>query len=344
MDTLSHGLSGALLASACTPRRHRPAGREARVWLLAGFVGGVFPDIDFLLRAFGTLFYLQWHQGPTHSLLLVPVWAWLLAQLLSFACRGRYQWQTFFIPLCLGLLAHIAGDVITSYGTMLFAPVSMARFSVPVAFVIDAYFAAIVVLGMAIVLRWPAISRQAALVSLLMLTGYVTFLFSQHQAALSAARAAAGPDEAVYALAQPLSPRHWKLIRAQDDAWLQAHVRIRGESARVPLALTPGLRELAEAYSPVDAANWQWYPRMHAAAEGTVGSAWRAPALRGFRAFAEYPTVLESDHGPGRSCVAFVDLKYTLPGRSPSYRFDACRSDTQGLWQLERRRGSLWLD
>lgn len=344
MDTLSHGLSGALLACACTPRRLRPNGRDARVWLLGGFIGGIFPDIDFALRAFGTLFYLQWHQGPTHSLLLVPVWAWLLAQLLSISCRGRYDWQTFFIPLCLGLVAHIAGDVITSYGTMLFAPASMARFSVPVAFVIDACFAAIVILGMVVVLWWPAASRQAAALALLMLTGYVAFLFTQHQAALSVAQAAAGPGEQVHALAQPLSPFHWKLIRAEDDAWLEAHVRIKGASSvRLPLATTPGLRQLAAGYDAIDTARWQRYPRADAA-ESAAGSAWRAPALQGFRNFAEFPTILALESAPERSCVAFIDLKYTLPTRPPSYRFDACRSSLHGPWHLERRRGGFWID
>ncbi|MER0214635.1 MAG: hypothetical protein DU481_00255 [Nitrosomonas sp.] len=36
------------------------------------------------LRLIGTL---NWHQGPTHSLILLPLWAWLLAWLASRLTR-----------------------------------------------------------------------------------------------------------------------------------------------------------------------------------------------------------------------------------------------------------------
>lgn len=91
--------------------------------------------------------YLNWHQGPTHSLILLPLWAWLLTQVFAWLFRP-YSWQLFFIPACLGLAIHIAGDLVTSYGLMLFAPFSTERYSLPLVFVIDPWFSLIIIAGL----------------------------------------------------------------------------------------------------------------------------------------------------------------------------------------------------
>jgi inner membrane protein len=92
MDTLTHALSGALAARAVAPATPRPGELTQRDRMICGFVAAAFPDSDILLRLFGSLIYIDLHRGVTHSIILLPLWALLLAWLLSRFLRGRYSW------------------------------------------------------------------------------------------------------------------------------------------------------------------------------------------------------------------------------------------------------------
>ena len=118
MDPLTHALSGALLARAAAPLSSSTHSGQIvlplRLQVAAGFAAAAFPDVDLVLRLIDTLTYLNWHQGPTHSLVLLPLWAWLLAWLFSWLTRKRFSWKLFMLPTCLGIAIHIAGDLVTS--------------------------------------------------------------------------------------------------------------------------------------------------------------------------------------------------------------------------------------
>ena len=88
MDTLTHALSGALLARATAPDRSDettlPLGRR----LVIGFLAAAAPDLDFVITYIGPIEYLLHHRGATHSLILLPLWAYLLARLCAVIWRG----------------------------------------------------------------------------------------------------------------------------------------------------------------------------------------------------------------------------------------------------------------
>src|SRR5690554_4212721 len=155
MDTLTHAVTGALIARVAAPSQPRPGQLSHRARMTAGFLAAAFPDIDFALRLTGTLNYLNWHQGVTHSLVLLPVWALLLSVIFSRATSGRYTWQAFYLPVCLGLMIHIAGDVITAYGPTLLAPFSYERFYIPLIYVSDPPFTLIAIAGLAAAIMLP---------------------------------------------------------------------------------------------------------------------------------------------------------------------------------------------
>ena len=69
MDTLTHALSGALLARATAPRRPRSDDLPLGWRMATGLIAATFPDIDFAIRLVDTITYLNQHQGLTHSLL-----------------------------------------------------------------------------------------------------------------------------------------------------------------------------------------------------------------------------------------------------------------------------------
>lgn len=351
MDPLTHALSGALLARATASRRPRRDALPLRPRMLAGFAAALFPDIDFALRLFGTLAYLNWHQGLTHSLPMLPLWAFILAHLFArISGAGRHHWQSFFGPACLGLAIHIVGDLITAYGLTLFAPFSSRSFSLPLAFVIDPWITAILATGLLAAALFPH-RRHLASIALVLLAGYIGFLATQFSRAVDAAEAHAATlaqhADTVRVLPQPLSPLHWKLIVAGDDEYHVARVRLAVRSS--PTAtLLPGstLAQMAVAYQPIDAAQWQRIGIFgHNGGEADLARmAWYQPAFADFRRFAALPFVDRIDHGEDGICVWFLDLRFVLPAMPPSFRFGSCRDGNEGEWHLRRERGAFWID
>jgi inner membrane protein len=135
--------------------------------LLVGLLAGAFPDIDSLLGLLSPIAYLVGHRGVTHSLVLLPLWAALLAWVFSGFGRRRDCIRPFFIISAAALAVHVLGDLITAFGTMLFEPISDRRFALSATFIIDLWFSGIALAGvLATVLlpRWPDADRRTRLV------------------------------------------------------------------------------------------------------------------------------------------------------------------------------------
>jgi len=345
VDPLTHALSGALLARATAPARAHTLPLPTR--LAAGLAAALFPDADLVLRLAGTLTYLEWHQGPTHSLLLLPLWAFALAQLFSRIDR-RHPWRAWFPVACLGIAIHIAGDLITSYGVMLFAPLTTARYSVPLAFLLDPWMTGLLAAGLLAAALLPH-GRTAAALALFAVAGYVGFLAVQQQRALAIAearRAELRMDGRVHALAQPLSPLHWMLLVRSDTGSQLGFVRLVEPPAWTPYDLIAPLRAMGAAYRPPDRIQWQDMPRFgNDPADATLArEAWSQPVLAAFRRFAAHPVLERIERGARETCVIFVDQRYLLPTRPASFRFGACRNHAGGPWRLVRSRGAFWID
>lgn len=348
MDTLTHALSGALLAratAAAAPERGAPSLRER---MSAGFVAAAFPDSDFVLRAVDSLAYLgTLHQGPTHSLLLLPLWALGLALVFGRLCGRR--WRAFYAPAALGIAIHIAADAITAYGTQLLFPLSGWRASLSLAFVIDPYFTAILVAGLLVAWLLPSKGRPVAAAALLVLAGYVGLLAALHQRAVGIgigyAQAQGLAAARSHALPQPLSPFHWKVIVSDDYAYHEALVDLQpGPSLVQKVPLVPPLARMAAAYRTMP--QWRLRPLFgHGAFEIALArEAWEQDTFREFRRFARFPALYRIDAGGDGQCVWFVDLRFTLPERKPSFVFGLCRTGPGAEWQLRRERGPLWID
>ncbi len=350
MDTLTHALSGALLARATAPSQPRSDALTLRARVTTGFLTAAFPDCDFALRSIDTLTYLNWHQGITHSVIMLPVWALMLAYLFSWLTRRRYPWQAFFGAVSLGIAIHIAGDVFTAYGTMLLAPLSSQRFLLPFAFVIDPYFSAIIAGGLAAVLFLPQ-RRYPAVLALVMLGCYVAFQGALHYRAVNVGVAYAGTHgltgAEIHALPQPLAPFNWKIIVSYDDGYDEALINLRRTRSPEPPGPETGmLGKIAAGYQPVSAAAWKRHERFgETASQAELGrKAWNQEVFADFRRVAMFPTLDRIELSDNRVCVWFVDLRFTLPSLSPSFRYGVCRTGATDSWRLERMRGSFWID
>lgn len=364
MDTLTHALSGALLARATEPESPRPdqLPRRARMWV--GFWAAAFPDSDFILNFIDPLTYLTAHRGVTHSIVMLPLWALGLGLALAYITRRKYSWRAFAGVVALGIGAHIVGDVITAFGTMIFAPLSDMRVALPTTFIIDPIFSAILVAGLAASGYWPA-SRRPALIAFAVLGAYVGLQAVLYQRALSVGETYAASHglhaARAEAIPQPFSPFHWMVVISQEDAYHLSYVSLVRDA--VPAQPPPDsfwLRHVYASYYPVAEARWTRIPRFGTPAETELAHrALDSEALAPYRRFALFPALYRIDRfAPGdprprvlrhtpvpgaprgmELCVWFHDLRFALVGRSMPFRYGACREDAQTPWKVYRLIG-----
>jgi len=174
VDTLTHALSGALLARATAgiEKPALPLGRRVGI----GFAAGAFPDIDVVASWISPLAYLYHHRGITHSLVMLPLWTILLSLMLALIWRKGPGWKTYVPVVAMSLAVHIAGDWITTFGTMIFAPLSDYRHGLGTTFIIDLWFTGIIVTGLLLSLVWRR-SRVPAVAGMCVLAGYVVLQY-----------------------------------------------------------------------------------------------------------------------------------------------------------------------
>jgi inner membrane protein len=348
MDTLTHALSGALLACATVPAERHKGSLSLRQRMAAGFAAAAFPDCDFGLRLIDTLTYLNLHRGFTHSVVMLPVWSLGLSLLFAAFTRGQVHWRAFYGVALLGIGIHIVQDLITSYGTMVFSPFSNWKPAIPLAFILDPYFTAIVVTGLLASALW-APRRHPAVIALAALAGYVALQAVLHQQATRIGEAYAAvrgfTDSEVQALPQPLSPFNWKIIVSSADAHHEAFVNLARAEERPSDSQKWLLARIDAGYQPPSAATWIRWPRVGATPgePALAREAWNEDTLADFRRFAEIPALYRIDTKGADECVWFVDLRFTLPGVAPSFVYGVCRAGTSP-WKLKRMKGQFLID
>jgi len=197
VDPITHAISGAALARAF-PKSPLPAKQLCLITLLA-----MAPDSDIVLRLFSDSVYLQHHRGLTHSLLMLPLWSWLIYSLSS----GQVK-QNPVMPRLIGLalLLHILLDVITTYGTMIFAPVSDQRVSVDLIFIIDPLLTSCLLIPLLLGLIWNQYARRLSMMSFVLVIAYLLLAYSNQQQGIALARKAYPDALSFHALPMAFSP------------------------------------------------------------------------------------------------------------------------------------------
>jgi len=137
VDPLTQGVLGASLPQAS----HR--GERFAVAGLLGFLAGMAPDLDVLIRSStDPLLFLEYHRQFTHSLVFIP-FGGLLCALVLHAVLGRRRGLTLresWLFCTLGYATHAVLDACTTYGTMLFWPFSNVRIAWNTISIIDPLF------------------------------------------------------------------------------------------------------------------------------------------------------------------------------------------------------------
>ena len=336
MDTLTHALSGALLARATAPSPTADL-LPLRRRVALGALAAAFPDADVVTSLFSPLAYLYQHRGVTHSVVMLAMWALLLAWLCSRLWRGGPGWRAYFGVIALGIGIHIAGDWITSFGTMVFAPLSDFRAALSTTFIIDLWFSGIILAGLLASWlikrsRWPAIAGLAVL------CGYVGFQYLQQQRAVQFGEQYAAamklPEARVSAIPRPVSPFNWMVVVDDGERYHYSLVNLHRREARQPAADAGFIARLDAPYLPLDQAAWVSADRYGSLQHAALArEALNQPQFGFFRWFAQYPALYRIDHGNPSICVWFQDLRFFTPGRTTwPFRYGVCREGA-GQWR-----------
>lgn len=362
MDTLTHALSGALVARLISARA--PAGaapgvavgplgfdapwrgdaRSPKPWqcVIVGLVAGAFPDIDSVVRVYSDLAYLRHHRGVTHSLLLAPFWAfglaWLAAQTFRVTRGLAGGWKAWYAVALSALLLHIAGDWITGFGTMLLAPMSDHRFALGTTFIVDLTLSGLLLAGLVAAAIWPRLRWPAGL-ALAGVVGWVGVSWIGQQEAVAAgeahARAHGLQAAEVQAIPRPGSPFNWTVTVRTGDVYRVAHLNTRRSQPLVASDDDFFVRRFSAPYQPVSSVQWERVARFgdDAATAGFAREAWERPEFAFYRWFAQAPVLERIEAGAPAAtgdarCAWFRDLRFGFPGRKDApFRYGVCLSD-----------------
>jgi membrane-bound metal-dependent hydrolase YbcI (DUF457 family) len=185
MDTITHGIAGALIGKGFFSRK------AARVAIFSASIGAMFPDIDVIVDIFSRdpLAIVKYHRVITHSFFALPFFAAALAWLTRAGARflrDRYaqfkdlespSWAMLTLIYAIGIASHIILDGMTSFGTQMWYPLSRQRVAWDLLFILDFCFTALVLLPQFVAWiysrRDKAASRAVALWLILSVAAFV---------------------------------------------------------------------------------------------------------------------------------------------------------------------------
>jgi inner membrane protein len=249
----------------------------------------------------------------------------------------RPGWRSYFGIAALAVSSHVALDLITSFGTMIFAPVSDARYALGTTFIIDLWFTGIILAGLAASAVWRR-ARTPAACALAALAAYVGFQYALQQRAVEFGREYARAnriDAEVSAVPRPVSPFNWTVVVRNAGHYRYAHVNlVRGRVLPEPGREGGLIAHLDAPYRPLRDARWI-ETSIYAASGGDsalVREAYARPDFAFFRWFATYPALLGVEHARDGRCAWFHELRFVTPGREPTpLRYGMC-ADANGAW------------
>jgi len=183
MDPITQGALGAALPQA-TASPHKSTIALAGIF---GFFAGMAADLDLLIRSDSDpLLFLEYHRQFTHSLFFIPLGGLLSAGVLQLLIGrlsrpARLPFSRVFLFCTLGYGTHGLLDFTTSYGTMLFWPLSEERYSASIISVVDPVMTLPVLLLVIVAAakQSPVYARCGVAWAVL----YLTLGFIQHSAA-----------------------------------------------------------------------------------------------------------------------------------------------------------------
>ncbi len=219
MDNITHTLTGAI-ASKAGPERHHT---RLVFWIL--IVSANLPDIDFLLQFFGDrIFYMEHHRGLSHSFVFAPFFAAFVAGIITLSVKG-INYRLVFTCVLIGIIVHIFFDLITSFGTMIFYPITDARYTLDLIFIIDPWLTGSIILLLILGRTFKRHRKKVMWGGIAFIAVYFTLAFVNREIIRSKAGeyfTGLGIEyQRIIVLPQPLAITNWMVAVETGDAAYQ---------------------------------------------------------------------------------------------------------------------------
>lgn len=267
----------------------------------------MLPDADYILTFISDTIYLQYHRGITHSVLMLPLWSWLIYALIS---KTRTALPAWLIAAAIAL--HIGLDLITSFGTMILAPFSDWRATLDLVFIIDPLFTACLLMPLLLAFIWKPHARILAIVSFVLMCAYLGLTLMMHHAAIQLAQNDQPPALEYSALPMPFSPFRWQLVASYPEYYSQTAVDFLPNFPGSTLLFADSfVHQFSGKVQPPARLAWRQFPAMRAQPDIR-----RLPGVAFYSWFARFPVLLE--HRP--ELWIFGDLRFGA-GSNPDSPF-----------------------
>lgn len=204
MDFFTHLLLGLIIASLAD-------GSDANIYIAAGIVMVILPDLDFLMAPLWKKYPFTGHHGITHTLIFIIAASVITFEALSYLA-GASDLRLFLVIL-LGGLSHITGDLLGIGGVPLFYPLSKRYFKLNVDLGINPILAAFSFIGAAVLsAAHLGITQFADARATAMLLGSIFVLYYAFRALLKILEERAEENRGFVAL-PTIRPDRWKFAR-----------------------------------------------------------------------------------------------------------------------------------
>jgi inner membrane protein len=231
MDNITHSLCGAALSQTGL---NRFAPRATLTLVL----GALLPDIDVMAFSQGSIGYLKYHRGVTHSLVGVLSGSLVLASLIYFINRHFFKennslsnfWKWLLLSL-VGIGSHVLLDFTNPYGVQLFYPFDRRWYAWDLVNFIDPWILGFLILGLGIPFLSKMINQEigapssqynwGAVVSLLFILFYWGAKDFSHRNAIEELKQKSfetGSAQKLAAFPQGFNPFSWRGVVETESA------------------------------------------------------------------------------------------------------------------------------
>ncbi|MEK6689806.1 MAG: metal-dependent hydrolase [Nitrospirota bacterium] len=312
MDTITHGIAGAVIAKAGFSKRLGKTGT------VAGVISAILPDADIIFRFFGDEAFLKYHRGLGNSLFFMIPLALFIALIFNRFSKKK-AFGLFFLLAILGIMSHNFLDLQTSFGTMLLYPFSDRRFSLDLVFIIDLYYTGLFIAGLIIAYLWKKRGEAISILTLLTIILYTGLCAYNHSKAISLAKDFASNQKLnainISSLPQPLSPFLWANYIDTEKEIYQGFVDLKNKNPETIKPDTYIGRFKSKFRSPknVEYKFWVKFPDSPFA-----DMALKLEGLKFFLWFARFPVLIEEKDDGDLHILRFFDLQFSaMEGRYP---------------------------
>lgn len=316
--------------------------------LIAGAVAGAFPHIDSLFHLFGSNFYFAYKDNVTWSILLMPIYANLIAFLLALI--SKKSWKD-FVPVTLGVMITVLlMGMLTIRGVQPFAPFSHFSVSLGLIYPFDLSIMGLSVLALACGLLLPKFKRDIARLTVALVIIYsvvlTTFYFKAHSFAKSYAEAFNLEVAEYHIIPQPISSFNWRIMVETDDQrfhdtmvnlFRDEEVELDGEDSRT--------NRIDSLYMPMDKAVWRIYRRYGYKNRVFAKSAWVSmyKSSDQFKSLSKYWVAKDVILYNENSCARFIDLRREGSRKVQEHTFMICRENNGAALYRPTKSGTYSL-